>query len=89
MQFEISGATPGGYVGVVRAFALGSFVIPNGPCAGTVLGLDSSAALAHLQAADANGELHASVFVPPAACGLVHLQAIDVATCTTSATLSL
>ena len=86
MHFQITGATTGGNVGVVRAFGLGSFTIPNGPCAGTTLGLNATASLVALQPADANGELLASAFVPPAACGLVYLQAIDVSSCALSPT---
>jgi hypothetical protein len=81
MDFEVNGATPAGPVGFIRAFGLGSFTIPGGPCGGTVLGLDSTSSLALLQTADLSGSLAASAMVPAGACGMVFLQAIDVATC--------
>ncbi len=87
MDFLVSGATPFGAVAYIRAFGLGSFVIPGGPCAGTALGLDSSATLALLTSADFNGDAPVSAPVPQGACGVVYVQALDVSTCATSNTL--
>jgi len=80
----ISISTPSGTVGFIRAFGLGSFTIPGGSCGGTELALDASATLALVQTADPNGSLSVSAMVPAVACGLIYLQAIDVATCKVS-----
>jgi len=85
MGFDASGGTPGGNVAFVYAFGTGSFKIPNGkPCAGTTLGLNSSVKLARLVAADGSGNASFGANVPPAACGRVFVQAIDLSTCNTS-----
>lgn len=85
MDLRASGATPGGPVAVIYSFGLGSYVIPGGPCAGTVLGLDGAGiTLAAVLTADAAGFASHSAFVPPGACGVVFVQGLDVATCATS-----
>lgn len=89
MDFQITGATPNDQVAIIRAFGLGNQIIPGGPCAGVELGLDSTALLFSLLTADANGEIHSSANVSAAACGLVYIQALDVATCLTSTVMKI
>ncbi len=90
MNLQVSGATPGGQVGVIYSFGLGSYIIPNGPCAGTELGLDGAGiTLAAVLTADSYGLAVHSSYVPPTACGLVHVQALDISTCATSTIESL
>lgn len=90
MTLRASGATPGGPIGVIYSFGLGSYVIPGGPCAGTVLGLDGvGITLAAVLTADAGGFSSYTAFVPPGACGNVYVQGIDVTTCATSNVIGL
>jgi hypothetical protein len=85
MSFLATGANPNAFVAFIYAFGQGSYVIPNGPCAGTVLGLDATATMAQLMNADGAGNAAVNqIFVPPSACGVVYLQAIDVSDCSTS-----
>lgn len=85
-----SGATPGGAVAFLYAFGTGSFAIPPGfPCAGTVLGLDSSVRLGGTASASAGGTATLSASAPAAACGRVFLQAVDLSSCATSNVLGL
>ena len=85
MHFSIDNVTPDGQVALLYARAQGSFVIPNGyPCAGTVLGLDSTVALGTTITADPNGLATLITSVPPGACGLFHFQALDLNDCRTS-----
>ena len=87
---NVSGATPGGQVGLLYAIGTGSFVIPAGnPCAGTTLGLDASAVLGAIVTANASGSVSAGFQAPAIACGRVFGQAVDGATCTTSNVVSL
>lgn len=80
---SVSGATPGETVAFIFALDEGSVTIPSGPCAGTELGLDGSARLVGADTADASGNAQLTGNAPAAACGRF-LQALDVATCTTS-----
>ena len=85
MTAQASTATPSGRVAFVYAYGTGSVTIPNGPCAGTELGLDGTARLAALVRADVNGSATLSHPLPAMACdGRVVLQAIDVTTCAPS-----
>ncbi|MFG0330710.1 MAG: FG-GAP repeat domain-containing protein [Phycisphaerales bacterium] len=85
VTLTVSGATPGGTVAFIYAFGRGSVTIPQGnPCAGTTLDLDGSATLLDTARANASGEASVSGNAPAAACGRVFLQALDVATCSTS-----
>jgi hypothetical protein len=85
IQIDIEGATPSGQVALLYAFGQGSFVVPGGPCIGTVLGLDSSVSLAIMLQADAAGTIAWNANVPAGACGNVFLQALDLGSCATSA----
>ncbi len=90
MTLRANDATPGGQIGVIYSFGMGSYVIPGGPCAGTVLGLDGAGiTLAAVLTADAGGFASYTAFVPPGACGNVYVQAIDVSTCATSTVIGL
>lgn len=81
---DVTGATPGGFVGFVYAFGTGNFVIPGGVCAGTELGLDNTTTLAGVATANGAGEASLSGNVPSGACGNVFIQAVDASTCSTS-----
>lgn len=81
----INGGIPGNVCRVLYAFGTGSFTIPSGPCAGTVLGLDSSVSIYNGPFTfDASGQVIFSASIPAAACGSVWVQAIEVGTCNTS-----
>ncbi|MCC6909716.1 MAG: hypothetical protein IT430_17405 [Phycisphaerales bacterium] len=84
MQIGVTGATPGGNVALLHATGTGSVRIPNGnPCAGTTLGLNSTAQLYRVVRADGNGSLSLDLQVPAQACGR-YVQALDAASCATS-----
>lgn len=79
---DVVGATPLGGVALVYGTA-GGYTIQSGPCAGTTLDIGNPV-LARVLPADASGAL--SFTSPPlssGSCGLT-VQAIDVATCSTS-----
>lgn len=80
--FSIDGGTTLGPVALLWARQSGNFVIPNGnPCAGLELGLDASVQIGTILTSDAAGQTHWTTVLPPAACGLIWLQAIDPSTC--------
>ncbi|MCC6909717.1 MAG: hypothetical protein IT430_17410 [Phycisphaerales bacterium] len=84
MQIGVTGATPGGNVALLHATGTGSVRIPNGnPCAGTTLGLNSTAQLYRVIRADAGGGFLINLNVPPGACGRF-VQGLDASTCTTT-----
>ena len=65
----------------------GTFIIPSGPCAG--LSIDIGApTLAGFFTANASGDLSISTTLPAGACGLT-VQAVDMATCTKSNSITL
>ena len=82
VTLTLSGATPGAQVGIGWSANTGSFTIPSGPCAGTVLGLDSPNLLA-IVTADAFGMATVAGTAPAAACG-ASVQAVDFSNCGTS-----
>ncbi|MHC4823232.1 MAG: hypothetical protein ACYTEP_04350 [Planctomycetota bacterium] len=82
ISIDVTNATPVGQVAVVRSGSAGSFTVPGGPCAGTVLGLNSPVLLVTLTA-DAVGDASVSGAAPAAACG-AFLQAVDLSTCGTT-----
>ena len=88
----MSGANPGTAVALVYGFTAGSFAIPPaaGACLGTLLGMNAPT-LALIGIADAGGaySFQQGGRIPPAACGTVLVQALDVATCTPSNVLAL
>lgn len=85
MKALVTGATSRGNVALVRGLGSGNIRIPNNaPCAGTQLGLDASATLVGIIRADSGGALLVESNAPPAACGQILLQAVDLETCRTS-----
>ncbi len=79
-----SGATPRGQVGLIYARNTGSFHIPNGPCAGTVLGLGNNQIQLVWQGGAGNdGSRTLNSNAGNGACG-GYLQLLDVTTCTPS-----
>ena len=84
---DASGLTPNGPVVFVRG-GVGSFNVPFGPCAGTVLAVSNPVQLGFLQA-NASGNASISGNAPAAACGNVILVAIDGATCTATNSITL
>ncbi len=81
MNFHVSGATPGSAVAYVYARGLGNYVIGNGPCGGTMLGLDASVKLGGISNANASGDATFSTQVPAGACGRIWVQALDISNC--------
>lgn len=86
VQISVTGATPSGNVAFAYG-AAGSFTLPPGPCAGTVLDI-SSPTLAAIMAADASGNISIAPTLPAGICGRT-LQCVDMTTCTTSNTVIL
>ncbi len=85
LRAAVNAATQGGRVALIYARGTGGVRIPNGPCAGTQLGLDGSATLASLLTADGQGNAALTRNVGANLCGgAVVLQALDVTTCTPS-----
>jgi hypothetical protein len=86
----ISGATPGGLVAVGYSATLGPWSVPGGAaaCSGALLDIVSPTRVANL-IADGAGAASFAGNVPAGACGVLHLQAFDVATCSGSNVLSL
>lgn len=79
-----SGASPSGRAAIVFASNTGHYVVTQGPCSGTTLGLGSSRIrLAEIGDSDANGDGHISATARAGACG-GYLQLLDLTTCTTS-----
>ena len=84
VSFQVTNATPNGTVALVFASTTGTFTIPGGPCAGTVLGLSN----VNIQLVGTNTASAAGVtsFSGPAGINVCGgwLQAVDVTTCTVS-----
>lgn len=78
---SVTGATPGGRVAIALSAGTGSFVIPGGPCGGTVLGLAATPSLIAILTANGGGSVSISGNLPAGLCGR-YLQAVDLATCT-------
>ncbi len=82
LQIDISGASPSAKLAVLYAFNTGSFLVPNGYlCAGTMLGLDSTAALGKVLTSDAFGGASTGLHLPPGLCGQLYVQALDLTSC--------
>lgn len=85
LEARATSATLGGNVAFVYGLGEGNVRIPDGPCAGTRLGLNATATLAAIVRADGNGSAVLSRNVGTNACeGRVLLQALDVTSCTPS-----
>lgn len=89
MVFTASGMTGGGRVAFVYAFGEGNVTVPSGPCVGTELGLNKTAALGSVETSDANGVAVLHARVPNAACGKVVVQALDLTLCLTTNVVSI
>jgi len=85
----LSNFTPGGLAYLGWAFSTGSSVVPGGPCAGSPYGLGGGVTLLATLVADGSGAAVLQSNIPAAACGLVHVQAFDVGSCTASNVVSL
>jgi len=83
MEACVTGATPGKFVVLVYGACGGEWVNPRFPCEGVVFNV-GDAVVADAGLADANGYICMSGRVPLGACGRICVQALDVATCTTS-----
>ena len=81
-QLEITGATPGGRVALLRGSGPGNTPVPGGPCTGTRTGLSDPARVAVLDA-DPDGRVLVTPNLNPGACGTV-IQALDLSTCGTT-----
>ncbi len=84
-RFKTTGMTPNKNVAYLYAKGIGSFKVPNGnPCAGIVLGLNQSVAVAAIVSADGAGIAKFDVRLPSNACGNIYMQAIDLNACNTT-----
>jgi len=87
LTLAASDMTPAGTVAFGGSLGTGTSLVPRGSCLGTSLDLLQPVLLA-LVTADGAGAASIVASVPPAvACGTVTLQAIDLATCTTTNTV--
>lgn len=86
VTIDVAGMTPAGSVAMAYGPA-GVFVIPSGPCAGTVIDIGVPT-LAGFFVADASGAISISTTLPGAVCGLT-VQAVDMTTCAVSNTITL
>lgn len=90
MTFTVNGGAPGDPCKFGYAFGTGAFVIPGGPCAGTVTGLDATATpVPGIFPFDGAGQVNQVFVIPPAACGAVYVQAINFADCCISNVVAL
>jgi hypothetical protein len=88
--FDITGNTTNQPVALLWAFGTGTQVIPGGyPCAGTMLGLNSTVKIGATLTADAAGQVIFTKRVPASACGRIWLQALDLSTCGLSPVVAL
>lgn len=77
------GFTPNRQVAVVRANGTGSYAIPSGNCAGTLLGISGGIQLVTMVQANGSGAINWSGSVAAGLCGK-YFQFVDMATCRTS-----
>lgn len=82
VEVTVSGATPGGTVGILVSANEGTYVVPRGSCVGAVFGLDAPT-VHQTVIADANGQSATVHTIGAGACGLF-LQAGDLTTCAPS-----
>ncbi len=75
---QVSQATPGSRIAILRANGTGNRVIPNNiACGGTILNLNNSVALATIVTANANGKATLKANVPGGACGNIFVQCVE------------
>ncbi|PCJ51590.1 MAG: hypothetical protein COA70_13975 [Planctomycetota bacterium] len=79
---DVSGAGAGATIAVAWSLNTGTFSLPPGPCAGTVLGLNNPNLLTFLTA-DALGNATFTGNAPTSACG-AFVQIVDLSTCSVS-----
>jgi hypothetical protein len=89
MTFTVTGATPGSAVAFVYARGLGNYVLSNGLCIGTMLGLDATVKLRGIANADAAGNSIFTTHVPAGGCGRIWAQGLDISSCGTTNVLAL
>ena len=88
LDAAIAHVTPGGQVAIVTSALPGSFTVPSGGCAGTVLGLAAPARLAAVLPASRSGAIVGSFPIGGPVCGK-WVVVVDLATCRTSAAVQL
>ena len=81
-QIEVTGATPGGRVVILRGTGPGSSQVPGGPCAGAPLSLAAPSLVTAVDA-DADGRVLLTPNLSLPACG-TSMQALDMTTCDTT-----
>ena len=79
ISVSLSGFTPNGNIGLIRGTGPGTFTIPSGGCAGTMINLAHPAFLRFVTA-DAAGNLTMNATSGPMHCGM-YFQAVDMSTC--------
>ena len=85
-----SGMTPNGNVGFAWSTMTGNFVIGGAACAGTSVGILNPQLIAVVSAdGSGNAVVLPGSGIPSQGCGLVHCQAVDIATCAPTNVLSL
>ncbi len=84
MTFTVTGAQPHQRIALLYARGVGSMQIPRGACAGQTLGLDSTVRLGAVVTSDAEGRAVFEATLPPAACGVIQVQAVDALSCLVS-----
>lgn len=77
MTFSVSGETPGGSIAFIYGTP-GSFTWGGTPCTGTTVNINAPTIAQNSTATSITGT------VPQGACGVIRVQAVDVATCTVS-----
>jgi len=83
LTFNVSGAGRFSRVAFLSGRSAASFVVPNGVCAGTTMGV-SPPVLRAIVTTDGTGGLSLFVNLPPVACGTLYLQAVELGSCLTS-----
>jgi len=85
---DMASMTPGGLVYLGYSPLTGSWAVPSGPCAGTLVDIVAPT-LAAVLTADAAGNASMPASVPAVACGAITIQAFDLASCTATNTVGL
>lgn len=84
MTLTVTGAVPGGSVGLISANAVGGATVPSGPCAGAPLHIGPAGLkLRGVLPTGGGGTAGLAPTIPAPACGAV-VQAIDLASCDVS-----
>jgi len=86
VTLSVANATPGAPIGFGYGFVAGSTAVPG--CPGLFIDINA-AQLAGLATADGAGNASIQGNVPPAACGRLLIQAVDLGACVTSNVVSL